>query len=62
MLSARGLSAGYGPIEVVHAADMDIAAGECVALIGCARSAGVATTVTARKRASNSENENGLVT
>jgi len=38
MLSARGLSAGYGPIEVVHAADMDIAAGECVALIGWAGS------------------------
>jgi len=38
MLSARGLSAGYGPIEVVHAADIDIAAGECVALIGWAGS------------------------
>jgi branched-chain amino acid transport system ATP-binding protein len=34
MLSIRNLSAGYGPIEVVHAIDMDVAAGECVALIG----------------------------
>lgn len=38
MLSARGLSAGYGAIEVVHAADIDIAAGECVALVGWAGS------------------------
>jgi branched-chain amino acid transport system ATP-binding protein len=34
MLSIRALSAGYGPIEVVRAVDMDVAAGECVALIG----------------------------
>src|ERR1043166_343604 len=34
MLSIRKLSAGYGPIEVVRAIDMDVAAGECVALIG----------------------------
>ena len=34
MLSIKNLSAGYGPIEVVHAIDMDVAAGECVALIG----------------------------
>jgi branched-chain amino acid transport system ATP-binding protein len=38
MLSARGLSAGYGAIEVVHAADIDIGAGECVALVGWAGS------------------------
>ena len=34
MLSIRKLSAGYGPIAVVRAIDMDVAAGECVALIG----------------------------
>ncbi len=38
MLAARRLSAGYGPIEVVHSADIDIGAGECVALIGWAGS------------------------
>jgi branched-chain amino acid transport system ATP-binding protein len=38
MLSARGLSAGYGAIEVLHAADIDVAAGECVALVGWAGS------------------------
>src|ERR1041384_3825488 len=34
MLAIRNLSAGYGPIEVVRTIDMDVAAGECVALIG----------------------------
>jgi branched-chain amino acid transport system ATP-binding protein len=34
MLSVRNLSAGYGPIEIVRAVDMDVTAGECVALIG----------------------------
>ncbi len=34
MLSIRNLSAGYGPIEVVSAIEMDVAAGECLALIG----------------------------
>ena len=38
MLSARGLSAEYGAIEVLHAADIDVAAGECVALVGWAGS------------------------
>src|SRR6478609_8588482 len=38
MLSARGLSAGYGAIKVLHAADIEVAAGGCVALIGWAGS------------------------
>jgi branched-chain amino acid transport system ATP-binding protein len=38
VLSARALSAGYGAIEVVHAAAMEIGAGECVALVGWAGS------------------------
>ena len=38
MLSARGLSAGYGAIEVVHAANIEIAERECVALVGWAGS------------------------
>jgi branched-chain amino acid transport system ATP-binding protein len=38
MLSVRALSIGYGPIEVIHGADMAIDAGKCVALIGWAGS------------------------
>lgn len=34
MLSIRNVSACYGPIEVVRAVNMEVAAGECVALIG----------------------------
>jgi len=34
MLAIKNLCAGYGPIEVVRGIDMDVAAGECVALIG----------------------------
>jgi branched-chain amino acid transport system ATP-binding protein len=34
MLSVRGLSAGYGPLEVVRAIDLDVSEGECVVLIG----------------------------
>jgi branched-chain amino acid transport system ATP-binding protein len=34
VLSIRNVSAGYGPIEVVRAVNMEVAAGECVALIG----------------------------
>ena len=34
MLSVRNLTVGYGPIEIVHSVDIDIAAGEFVALIG----------------------------
>ena len=34
MLSVRNLSTGYGAIEIVHTVDMDVAAGECVALLG----------------------------
>ena len=34
MLSIRNLSTGYGAVEIVHAVDMEVAAGECVALLG----------------------------
>ena len=34
MLTVRGLSAGYGPVPVLHAVDLDVAEGEVVALIG----------------------------
>ena len=34
MLSIRNLSTGYGVVEIVHAIDMEVAAGECVALLG----------------------------
>src|SRR5215212_5921996 len=34
MLSVRTLSTRYGPIEIVRAVDMEVAVGECVALIG----------------------------
>jgi branched-chain amino acid transport system ATP-binding protein len=34
MLSVRGLSAGYGPLEVIRAVDLDVNEGECLVLIG----------------------------
>jgi branched-chain amino acid transport system ATP-binding protein len=34
MLSIRGLSAGYGPLEVIRAVDLDVNKGECLVLIG----------------------------
>lgn len=34
MLSIRNLSTRYGAIEIISAVDMDVAAGECVALLG----------------------------
>src|SRR5262245_4333525 len=34
MLSVRGLSAGYGPIQILHAVSIDVAERESVALIG----------------------------
>ena len=34
MLSIRNLSTRYGSIEIVRAVDMDVAAGECVTLLG----------------------------
>ena len=44
MLEVRGLRAGYGAIEVLHGIDLDVAEGECVALIG-ANGAGKTTTL-----------------
>ncbi|MFT6775876.1 MAG: branched-chain amino acid transport system ATP-binding protein [Paracoccaceae bacterium] len=46
MLSVRGLRVSYGPIEVVHGIDLDVHAGECVALIG-ANGAGKSSTLKA---------------
>jgi branched-chain amino acid transport system ATP-binding protein len=34
MLEVRGLTAGYGPVEVLRGVDLDIAEGEIVALLG----------------------------
>jgi branched-chain amino acid transport system ATP-binding protein len=34
MLSVRGVSAGYGPLEVIRTVDLDVNEGECLALIG----------------------------
>jgi branched-chain amino acid transport system ATP-binding protein len=46
MLSVRDLRVGYGAIEVVHGINIDVAAGECVALIG-ANGAGKSSTLKA---------------
>lgn len=46
MLEVRDLRVGYGNIEVVHGISIDIAAGECVALIG-ANGAGKSSTLKA---------------
>jgi branched-chain amino acid transport system ATP-binding protein len=46
MLSVRDLRVSYGPIEVVHGIDLDVAQGECVALIG-ANGAGKSSTLKA---------------
>ena len=34
MLALRDIRVSYGAIEVVHGVSIDVAAGECVALIG----------------------------
>ena len=34
MLEVRGLTAGYGPVEAIAGVDLDVAAGECVAVVG----------------------------
>jgi branched-chain amino acid transport system ATP-binding protein len=34
LLSVRGLRSGYGPVEVLRGIDLDVAAGEIVALLG----------------------------
>ena len=46
MLAVRDLKVGYGAIEVVHGISIDVAAGECVALIG-ANGAGKSSTLKA---------------
>lgn len=46
MLSIRDLKVSYGPIEVIHGIDIDVNAGECVALIG-ANGAGKSSTLKA---------------
>ena len=46
MLSVQNLQVRYGEIEVVHGIDLDVAAGEIVALVG-ANGAGKSTTLAA---------------
>lgn len=46
MLAVRNLRVSYGGIEVVHGVSLDVAAGECVALIG-ANGAGKSSTLKA---------------
>jgi branched-chain amino acid transport system ATP-binding protein len=46
MLTIRDLRVSYGGVEVVHGLDLDVAAGECVALIG-ANGAGKSSTLKA---------------
>jgi branched-chain amino acid transport system ATP-binding protein len=42
MLEVRGLRAGYGPMQVLHGIDLDVGAGEIVAILG-ANGAGKST-------------------
>ena len=42
MLGVRGLRAGYGPMQVLHGVDLDVARGEIVAILG-ANGAGKST-------------------
>ncbi|MGL4441358.1 MAG: ATP-binding cassette domain-containing protein, partial [Bosea sp. (in: a-proteobacteria)] len=46
MLSLRNIQVSYGAIEVIHGVSLDVAAGECVALIG-ANGAGKSSTLKA---------------
>jgi branched-chain amino acid transport system ATP-binding protein len=46
LLKVRGLAAGYGPMQVVHGIDLDVAAGELACIVG-RNGAGKSTTVMA---------------
>jgi branched-chain amino acid transport system ATP-binding protein len=46
MLQIKNLKVAYGPIEVIHGIDLEVKAGECVALIG-ANGAGKSSTLRA---------------
>ena len=46
LLEVRGLSAGYGPVQVLHGLDFTVEAGEIVVVLG-ANGAGKTTTLRA---------------
>ena len=46
LLTVRGLSAGYGPIEVLHGVDLDVQEGQVAVILG-ANGAGKTTTLRA---------------
>lgn len=48
LLEVRALSAGYGPVEVLHGIDLDVDHGEMVVILG-ANGAGKTTTMRDRK-------------
>ena len=46
LLRTRGLTAGYGPVTVLHGLDLEVAEGEIVVILG-ANGAGKTTTMRA---------------